>query len=175
MIVETAHFYESVRKDYPFTNRLQATIASLGTFDNLHLPSLLLTVDYTLDPKTGYLLQGERYLRFTFQSDESTKADLNLPHASLKTRFTNWFCDFEVRMDAVFGAGVVEKTSGTFGGNLGMEKGVKGGLEASVEKSTEGPGTRTPFHALIQGGLDAKRRRLDVWGEMTGYPERQRY
>lgn len=174
MIVESANFYESVRKDYPFTDQFQATIASLGTFDGLRVPDLLLTVDFTLDPKTGYLLKGDRYTKFTFQTDGPSKADLNFPHSSLKPDFKNWFCGFKVRMDIVFGAGVIEKTSGTFGGNLGFEKGAKGGVEASVEKSTEEPGTRTTFHALIQGGLDAKRRKLDVWGEMTGFPNRQR-
>ena len=145
----------------------------MGTYyDNLRVPDLLLTVFYCQDTKTGNLVKDK--IKFVFQTDGPSDADLNFPHFTLTTSFAHQICNFEVKMDIVFGAGVTNKLGGNIGGNLGMEKVVKGGVEATVEKSTESPGTRTIIHARIVGTLNVRAKALDAVEEMTGSANQHR-
>lgn len=166
MSVEIAQFYEIVRKDAPYTHSLQTSIPSLGTYYGLCMPAILLTVFYCQNPKTGDLL--EKPIRFIFQADGRNDAILNLPHFSLDKRFRRQVCVFEVKIDADFGVGVVNRVGGSISTNLGIEKGVKGGVEGSVERSEESPGTVTRLHGHIVGTLNARERTLEAFGEIVG-------
>ncbi|WP_046244932.1 hypothetical protein [Hymenobacter terrenus] len=168
MHVESAHYYEAVFKDFPFTGMLQTSIPSLGTYyDGLRIPDLLLTTRWRPDAK-GNLVGNSRFIRFTFQTDGPSDAELNFPHSALQLKVINQICRFDVTMDVVFGAGVVNKKGGSLMANLGLEKIVKGGIEGNVEGSQEAPGTKTILHANFEGLLNAKERTLEVWGQMTG-------
>lgn len=133
------------------------------------MPDVLLTVFYCLDPKTGYLIK--KFTRFVFQPDGPSDGELNLPHSSLSTDFAFHNCNFEVSMDILFGAGVVDKRGVSIGANLGVEKpggGPKGGGDITLEGSKEAPGTITRLHAHIVGSLNVREKRLDVVGEIVG-------
>ena len=71
-------------------------------------------------------------------------------------------------MDAVFGEGVVHKSTGKVSGNIGAEKVVKGGLDVGIELGDEVPDVVTNIHACIYGTLNVKDRTLEAWGEMKG-------
>lgn len=166
MSIETAHFFTPIRLDHPYAGKLQVAIPSLGTYyDNLRMPDLLLTVLYRLDAKTGDLVQNPKFI---FQTDGPSTARLNFKHETLERKYAHRICNFHVNMDAIFGEGVVHKSTGKVSGNIGAEKVVKGGLDVGVELSDEVPGVITSIHALIYGTLNAKDKTLEAWGEMQG-------
>ena len=164
MSIETAYFYEHVRKELPCTHKQQVKIPSLGTYNGLRIPDLLLTALYRLDPKTGSLSQN---VKLIFQTDGPSDAQLNFKHDALIGRYIHHIYRLDVNMDVLFGEGVTNKFGATLGGNIGVEKGVKGGLEAGAEASQESPGTRTTLHARIEGMLSANEGKLEAWGQMV--------
>ena len=162
MSVEIAHFYESARKDSPYTHKQQVRIPSLGTYNSLRIPDLLLTALYRLDSKTGVLSEN---VKLIFQTDGPSDAQLNFKHDALIGRYKHRIYRFDVNMDILFGEGVTNKFGATLGANVGVEKGVKGGVEGGLEASQESPGTRTTLHARIQGMLSANEAKLEAWGD----------
>lgn len=161
MLVEIAHFYESARKDSPYTHKQQVKIPSLGTYNGLRIPDLLLTALYRFDAKTGILTHN---VKLIFQTDGPSDAQLNFKHDALIDNYKHRVYHFDVNMDILFGEGVTNKLGATLGANVGVEKGVKGGIEGGLEASQEAPGTRTTLHARIEGLLSAHEGKLEAWG-----------
>ena len=164
MSVKLTHWFQLASLEHPYTNRQQVKILSLGTFyDNLRVPDLLLTVLYRFDERTGSLVKNARVI---LQPDGPSDAQLNFPSVALTGKYTHRVYKFEVKMDAVFGGGIVYKESAKVGGNIGAEKVVKGGVDTSIELAKETPSTRTYIHAHIEGMLSANEGKLEAWGRI---------
>lgn len=164
MSVKLTHWFQPALLEHPYTNRQQVKIPSLGTFyDNLRVPDLLLTVLYSFDEGTGDLVKN---VRIIFQPDGPSNAQINFPSVALTGRYTHRVYRFEVKMDVVFGEGIVYKESAKVGGNIGAEKVVKGGLDTSIELAKETPSTRTYLHGHIEGMLSANEGKLEAWGRI---------
>lgn len=136
---------------------------------DFRLPDLLLTAYYHLDPKTGFLM---RDVKLEFQADGPCKAELNFKaHSLVKNYAGRVFYFQDLKMDAVFGAGVTEKEGGHFTINAGVEKDVKGGAEVGVESGVERPGTLTYVHAVVGGMMTVfdpgkNKAKLEAWGNV---------
>lgn len=166
MSLELIRYYEAPRGGQPFTGSAYTSIPSLGTYyDNRRIPDLLLTVYYTADPKTGFLVKGDKdkLYKFVIQPDGPSEAELDSPPESLKIDFTGGTtCKFEFRLNVLFGVGVTDKVGISIGGSLEGEKGVKGGLEVGYERSQEKPGVRTTIQLLFKGVLSAQMRQIGI-------------
>lgn len=165
MGLELLHYYQHAgRKEHPYTHLLQAKLPSLGSRFGLRIPDILLTMQFQLD-KNGYVVSNPEP-KLTFQPDGPSDAQLNFRHHTLEFDHKFSVCRFKVKMDAVFGEGVVVKESTTLGGTIGAEKIAKGDLQLSRESGKEAPGVRTYLHGSLQGMLSAKEKLVEVWGEI---------